>query len=258
LRSLIDLPTTVEFQTGLLIGLAGLAVTSLFRRRHLDWALVWALCALVALVRIGTFAERRPVRSLDPQLWVLLAGLVVCAVAAAGLVGGRAHPHVAAGFAATMLGVWATVPDTEAASALAGVTAAMIWSWWPLRFAFPRTAGAGAAAAIAALSTIIGAGRRDVAVVGGFGILAALGSFALLKGWPGRAPAPLIGVHLALVGVWFSAARIWSEPVGVFVGGVVASSLVVGAAWLLARRTGLSIDQVENPGNDPVPPSLIK
>jgi hypothetical protein len=259
LRSLFDLLGTVEFQTGFLIGLAGLAVSLLFGRRRLDWALVWTLCVAGALIRTGAFAERRPVRSLDFQLWELMAVLVVCAVAAVGLARGKAHSHLATGFIVSLLGLWATVPDTEAPSVLLGVTAAMVWSWWPLRFASPRVLGSATAAAAVALSAIIGSGRRDVAVVGGLGIVAVLGSLGLPTRWLGKPSAPIdIGLQIALIGVWFIAARVWSGPVEVFASGAIASALVLAAGWLVARRTRPSANQVEDPGEDPIAPGLVE
>jgi hypothetical protein len=251
LRSLFDLLGTVEFQTGLLIGLAGLAVSLLFGRRGLDWALVWTLCVAGALIQTGAFAERRPVRSLDFQLWELIAVPVVCATAAVGLARGKTHSHLAPGFIVSLLGLWATVPDTEAPSVLLGVTAAMVWSWWPLRFASPRVLGSATAAAAAALSTIIGGGRRDVAVVGGLGIVAALGSLGLPTRWLGKQSAPIdIGLQLALVGVWFIAARVGAGPLQVFVGGVVASALVLSAAWCIQRRRSLARPSDRPKGNN--------
>ena len=253
------MPGTVEFQAGFLIGLAGLVANVLFRRRHLDWALLWTLCVVGALIRTGAFAERRPFRNLDFALWVLVAALVVCAAAAIGLARGKANSHLATGFIVSLLGVWATVPDTEGPAVLLGVTAAMVWSWWPLRFAFPRLLGSATAAAAAALSAINGGGRRDVAVVGGLGIVAVLGSLGLPSRWLGKASAVAdIGLHIALVSVWIIAARFWSGPIEVFVSGVVASALVLTAGWLVVRRTGPSPNQVEDPGDDAIAPNLIE
>lgn len=259
MSSLIGLPASSEFQIGFVIGLAGLAVTVLLRRRRLDWAIVWTVCALAGLMRTGFFGVGRPVRSLDLEPWLLVAALAVCSVAAIGLARARAHPYLAAGFAVSMLAAWATVPDTEAVSVLVGVTGAMIWSWWPLRFAFPGVLGGGTATATAALATIIGGGRREAAIVGGLGILATLGSLGLLERWFRRASAPLdVGFHIALVTIWFMAPRVLSGTVWVFVGAAIASSLVIGAAWIVASRTRPLSNEVEDSGDDPFPPGHIE
>ena len=258
MKSLIGLPGTTEFQVGFLVGLAGLIATILFRRRRLDWGIVWSICALAGLVRTDMFAEGRPVRALDFEPWLLLAGLGL-SVAAFGVARGRARPQLALGFAASLFGVWGTVPDTEAISVLLGVTIAMIWSWWPLRLASPGLVGASVSVAIATFATIIGGMAREGAMAGGFGILAVLGMLGLLGRWFGRSSAPLdIGLHLLLVALWAVAARLQSEAISVVVSGTVVTGVVMGLAWLAARWTRPSPNQLENSADDPFPARSIE
>ena len=259
MSSLIGLPGTFEFQIGFLIGLAGLTFTILFRGSRVDWGVVWSVCGLVALVRTNTFAEGRPGLNFEFEPWLLLVALGLASVAAPGLARGRAQPWLAIGFLASVLGVWATVPDTEAISVLVGVTVAMIWSWWPLRFAFPGVIGSSAVVVVATVATIIGGVGRERAMVGGFGIVAVLGTLGLLERWIGRSSAPLdLGLHVLLVAIWLTSSRLQSEPLPVLASGTVASGVLLSSAWVAAHKARPSPNQVEDSTDDPLPPGHVE
>lgn len=244
-----------EFLIGLGSGSIGLAVTVLLRSRRVDWALIWALCGLAGLTAGQRFGERQVVQALDLEPWVLAWTVSAFLIAAYGLAGAQNRPHLAAGFVASIIGVWATVPDTETISVLVGVTMAIIWSWWPLKFATPRALGGGAAAALAAWATIAGGGGRGIAVVGGVGIVAMLGVLGLMDRWSQRTSAWVVmAAHILLVGVWFTIARAQMTPLAAFAGGMFASGVVLGALWIGSNRHSNRIEHVEDPSDDTMAP----
>ena len=117
LQTVLELLVQQEFMSGVVVGLA--AAVAVFLVPRLDWFLAWSLAALAAVFWIGK-------AGISVTIWWSLpaAGLVSLFAGIGAKDLGRSVPSwaVLAVFALSVLGTWGTVPDTERAAALMGVT----------------------------------------------------------------------------------------------------------------------------------------
>lgn len=249
-----DLIAGTEFLTGLVLGLAGLVITLSRRGRRLDWAVVWGLGVVAGGVLLGMAEPGRIARVLDRPAWIPFGAVAASAAAAFGLFRARDHPWLGPGMVVTMLGVWVTVPDTEAMALVIGVMAGSLASWWPLRRTRPAAAGSAVLAAAMAWAVLSGGGGRAGSTVGALGALAVLGVFGRIPGRAARgATLPDLAVHLAVVAVWVIMPRIVSSPWAVLGGATAGTALILGAARITRTPASRRLEQVQDSGDDPLP-----
>jgi hypothetical protein len=253
-----------------------------FAGRHAELAAGLAAGAVAALLCLAVWALRRRRRPGGP-VPVAGAGLAAAGVAALAATGGfAARPGpgplawgaaaaVAAGalladfdhrrradglttalLAVTAAGVWATVPDVEAAVVVLGAFLPFALLGWPLLRSGPPSLGPAGALAVAGLlawAALAGGAGRPGSWAGALACLGVLATEPLAgrldrrgrrRGGPaGR--AGLIGAHLLLVAV---AARVVGRPASAATGLALAAALLAGAVaatvWLRRRRLDTS------------------
>jgi hypothetical protein len=210
---------------GLAAALACLAVWAWWRRRRPGGqvpvaGLALAGGAVAALAATGG-APARPGGG-----W--LAGAVVAAAVAGALLAGFDRDHWADGLAlpllaVTVAGIWATVPDVEAAVVVLGVCLPFGLLGWPLlRYGPPSLglAGSLAIAGVLAWTVMTGGSGRPGSAAGGFACLGMLAADPLAHlldrrrpmdrpGGLGGQALPVVAAHLVLVAV---AARVVGRP----------------------------------------------
>ena len=235
--TLVALLVEREFLWGLGCGLACAAMVWAARGRF-PWLAAWAGAAVVGLVATDWLQDFASAPS-----WALVPGLTFVAL---GAVGARAVERHASGFALvslfalTVLGVWGTIPDTEGARVLMGVTAGMA----PAALSQVRASGAGLALAVIATVVLVDGVGRPGSIVG------ALGCAGLLLIVPGVIAARrsrevtswhsgggtrlsawlLVGAQVALVISSGRLAGTEEDPTRAFAIWAVAA-LAVGGAW---------------------------
>ncbi|MGH7566740.1 MAG: hypothetical protein ACREK2_07915 [Gemmatimonadota bacterium] len=228
--TLLDLLGQPEFQMGFAVGIIGLIAALIVRKA--GWLLVWGMAAIGALGWAGLlwWTEETP----D---WGLAAAVVTAVAAAAAFrVLMRQVPAWPVGivFALWVLGVWGTVPDTERAAVVMGVTAAMLPALWPgLRV---RVGWEGAAVAVAALGfvTITDGAARSATMVGALGMVGMPVVAAAVCHWlrSGRRPSPwwLVAAQVVHVIVSGRVAGQTFQPEGALI--VVILSALATGGWL--------------------------
>lgn len=235
--TLLELLGQPEFQTGLAVG--ALALVAVLIVRKAGWLLAWGIGAIAALAWGGLlrWSEATP----EWGLPVIVLTAVAAAVAFRVLM--RHVPAWSAGlvFALWVLGVWGTVPDTERAAVVMGVTAAMLPALWPgLRV---RVGWEGAAVAIGALGfvTITDGAARAASMIGALGMVGMPVAAAIASRWLRRGQRLsawwLVAAQVVHVIVSGRVAGQMSEPEGALIV-VVLSALVTGAglAWGVPGR----------------------
>jgi hypothetical protein len=256
-----------------------------FAGRHAELAAGLAAGAVAALLCLAIWAVRRRRRPGVP-VPVAGAGLAAAGAAALAATGGfAARPGpgplawgaaaaVAAGvlladfdhrrradglttalLAVTAAGVWATVPDVEAAVVVLGASLPFALLGWPLLRSGPPSLGPAGALAVAGLlawAALAGGAGRPGSWAGALACLGVLAAEPLAgrldrRGRPvggdggvaGR--AGLLGAHLLLVAV---AARVVGRPASLAAGLALAAALLAGAVaatvWLRRRRLDTS------------------
>jgi hypothetical protein len=239
--TLLDLLGQPEFQTGLVVGVIGLVGVVLVRK--VGWLLVWGVAAIGALAWAGLlqWSDMTPGWGLTAVVVTAVAGAFAYRILM------QQVPAWSAGivFALWVLGVWGTVPDTERAAVVMGVTAAMLPALWPgLRV---RVGWEGAAVAIAALGfvAITDGAVRPASIIGALGMVgmpvaAAAASLWLRKGQRLSAWWVVVAqvVHVIVSG---RVAGQINDPGGALLV-VVLSALVTGAglAWGVPDRHAAS------------------
>lgn len=210
--------------TGLAVGMVGASVVELVGRRLGDRLVDRIGRAGVAVVVVLVVAGID--RSLMP---VLVGGAVVAVVAITDLDARRPglYPLL---MAITVAGTWATLPDTEEATALLGAAllVVVVSAVVPLRS--ERLGTVLAAAAVVATIGLGGAGR-DGAIVGATIALLSLASAPLVRRWTMRRPptAAIIATHAGVVAI---ATR---------VGGLRADAASSAAIGLAALAAGIAV-----------------
>jgi hypothetical protein len=210
-----------------------------------------AAAGVAALAATGGFAARP---GPGPLAWAAAA-----AVAAGALLADFDHRRRADGLttalvAVTAAGVWATVPDVEAAVVVLGAFLPFALLGWPLLRSAPPSLGPAGALAVAGLlawAALTGGTGRPGSFAGALACLGVLATEPLAgrldrRGRPDGAGgaagrAGLLGAHLLLVAV---AARVVGRPASLATGLALAAGLLVGAVaatvWLRRRRLDTS------------------
>ncbi len=223
---------TNELLVGSTFGVAGLAIAAVTRRWTFDWGLIWGVMALLAL----SFATRRwtgNFAGLANPLFVVMAIIAVLAVTFT-VQQGTGAAQTPLPFLISLLGIYATVPDTESILALLGVTGPMAIAWRPLGWARPRWAGATVMTVVTVLAVVSGGRGRESSIIGALAALAVIGLLAF-RGWPQPTVAPLL-VHLVLVGWWSRVAGRAESAGAALLLGLGLTVPVVALCWWLTRR----------------------
>ena len=236
LTALSSLITGAPFLWGAGAGLVGLLLSYRLRERSPDWGLVWGVAVVAALAAAGFLrgglvgsGSRGP----STPLWHIAIAVLAVIFAAYGIQRLRTNWVGASAVAVTIGGIWATVPDTERAAILIGVTAALAWAWWPADWASPRVAGSLVIGLILAWVALRGGVGRETGLLGALGSVTMLGwsAFALPQARPGLT---LIG-HVALVAVWSRWAGLSTSSLTALAIGISASVAVALVLHLVNR-----------------------
>ncbi len=208
--------------TGLVVGMAGGAAVELVGRRLGDRLVdrVGRAGVAVIVVLVGAGVDR----SLVP----VLAGGAMVAVAAITELDARRPGLYPLLMAVSILGAWATLPDTEEATALLGAAIAVAAVSVIVRLRAERL---GTVLGIAAVVVTIGLGGvgRDGAVVGATIALLSVASAPLVRRWTTHRP-PTVAVVITHVAVVAVATR---------VGGLRSAALPAAAIGLAALAAGI-------------------
>lgn len=239
MTALSSLITGAPFLWGAGAGLAGLLLSYRLRHRSPDWGLVWGAAVVIALVATGLLqggVVGSGPRGPSTPLWEIAIAVLAAIFAVYGIQRLRTKWVGAIAVAVTIGGIWATVPDTERAAILIGVTAALAWAWWPAEWASPRFAGSLVIGFILAWVALRGGAGRET------GLLGALGSMAML-GWsayalPEARPGLTIAGHVVLVAVWSRWAGLSTSSATALAIGVSASLAVALVLQLVSHLMG--------------------
>ena len=198
-RTLLALLTEPDFLHGLAAGV-GATVLMLASRNRIGWSLCWGVAAAGGLLWTewrDSWSVLATWTMLPAVAWVLAAGVAVRELDR------KAPPwSVLAMFALAVLGVWGTVPDTEGAAVLMGVTVGMAPAIWPLQARAGAFGPFVAFTAVAVVAVVDGAPRPG-------SIVGALGAAGMLLVAPAAlrirrtAPAALSGWILVVTQVAF-------------------------------------------------------
>jgi hypothetical protein len=223
--------STNELILGGAFGVLGLVIAALTRRWSFDWGLIWGGMALLAL----TFATPRWTGNFAGLRNLLFLGMAVLAVIAVtmSVQRGTGVAQTPLPFLISLLGIYATVPDTETSLALLGVTGPMAIAWRPLGWARPRSIGAAAMAVVTTLAVVSGGRGRESSIVGALAVMAVMGVL-VFNAWPRFILAPLF-VHLVLVGWWSRVAGRADSAGAALLLGLGLTIPVVALCWWLSR-----------------------
>lgn len=230
-----DLLTGTQFLWGAGAGLIGLLLSYGLRKRSPDWGLVWAAAVLAALVTTGLVRGglAGSGRGASTSLWQIGVAVLAALIAAYGIQRLRTGWVGPFALAITIGGIWATVPDTERAAVLIGVTAALAWAWWPARWSVPGVSGALALGLLLVWVALRGGVGRETGWIGAVGSIAMLGwsAFALPRAHPGLTLAG----HAVLVAVWSRWAGLSNSSVTALAIGVATSLAIAFVLQVVSR-----------------------
>ena len=231
---LLTVGLTIGRRFGLVVGVSSLALGGWLARPPHDtvrvlfgWAVLVGGAVLIALR--GGLPDIGWVTVLAPLL--ILGGGAALAAWSAKLPQEVLGPMVAI----SAFGIWATVPDTEAARAMLGVSLPMaLGTVRPIRAAL-TSAGAFPVVALLVWATAAGGEGRPASIIGGWACLGALVILPLYKrpirGWIEARPLVVVLFHAVLVGVASRIIGLW-ESVGL----AIIAVLALGVAAYLAVR----------------------
>ncbi len=233
MRVILNMLGSTPFLYGAVAGLVGLGLAYAFKRRGSDWGIWWALAAIPVTARYGSLRVGPAERVFDDVLWAIPVALAAVGLAAFGLVRLRDEWVGGPAFVLTVGGIWTTVPDTEHLAVLLGVTAAVIWAWWPGFWSRPAVLGSIAVALLIAWGTLVGSVTRDSGIVGGLGALASLGWFAIF--------VPIKNRYVWLAS-YALVVLVWARWAGLSATG--SRALLIGAiAWAVVAVWGRVMEQ---------------
>jgi hypothetical protein len=218
--------------------LIGLLSSYGLRKRSPDWGLVWGAAVVATIVATGLLRGGlgSGPRGASTPLWQIAIAVLAALFAAYGIQ--RLRPGWVGAFAVavTIGGIWGTVPDTERAAVLIGVTAALAWAWWPAEWASPRLAGSLMIGLLLAWVALRGGVGRETGWIGAVGSMAMLGwsAFAL----PEAPPGLILAGHVVLVAVWSRWAGLSTSSATALAIGVSASLAVALVLHLVSRLIG--------------------
>jgi hypothetical protein len=219
-------------------GLIGLLLSYGLRKPSLDWGLVWGAAVVAVIVATGLLrggVGDSGGRGASTPLWQIAVAVLAALFAAYGIQRLRTGWVGALAVAVTIGGIWATVPDTERAAVLIGVTAALAWSWWPAEWASPRLAGSLVIGLLLAWVALRGGVGRETGWIGAVGSMAMLGWSALAL--PERRPGLILTGHVAMVAIWSRWAGLSTSSATALAVGVSASLAVALVLHVVSRLT---------------------
>ncbi|HEY5889529.1 MAG TPA: hypothetical protein VIW94_02360 [Acidimicrobiia bacterium] len=233
MRVIVNMLGSTPFIYGAIAGLVGLALAYAFKKRGSDWGLWWALAAIPVTARYGSLRLGPAERVFDDALWAIPVAVAAVAMAAFGLWRLRDEWIGGPAFLLTVGAIWTTVPDTEHLAVLLGVTATVIWAWWPGFWSRPAVIGSIAVGMLVAWGVLVGSVTRDSGILGGLGALASLGWFAFF--------VPIKNKYVWL-GSYAVVVLIWARWAGLSTTG--SRALLIGAiAWAVAAVAARAIDR---------------
>lgn len=242
MEAITGLLSSSEFLAGVGAGLVGLLAAYQFRSRVPDWALIWAGLALAVLWGSGVLGNAPSGRGPTTPALGVLAAFVVGGFAAYGLWRLREIDIAALAVLVSIGGVWATIPDTENAAVLLGVTVGLTAAWWPWRWSAPAALGAVALVAVATWVAAGGSVARTTGLVGALGSIGSLGwsavAFAAAPRWV------WLALHTISVLVWSRWAGLLESTTMALVVGVAAAVVLALAAQLFSRGRHVSAARV--------------
>lgn len=234
-----DLIAGALFLWGAAAGLVALLLSYGLRKRSPDWGLVWGAAVVTAFVATGLLRGGVAVsgsRGASTPSWQIAIAVLAALFAAYGIQRFRTSWVGAIAVAVTIAGIWATVPDTERAAVLIGVTAAVAWAWWPAGWASPRVAGSVLIGLLMAWVALRGGVGRETGFIGAVGSMAMLGWSALAL--PEARPGLTLTGHVALVAIWSRWAGLSTSTATALAIGVSASLAVALVLQLVSRLIG--------------------
>lgn len=237
-------PVTGELVAGLAVLAAAGVVTA---RWH---PLVRMAAAVPGAVIVARSTDLSDVADLTAPGWAVPT--IVVATVVGGALAGEAdralgrHGVAPVMLAATVLGVYATTPDTEHARVLAGAALAIALLGWPRPLASLGVAGSFVAAALVSWTAVVDGLGRPGAIVGGVACLGLLVVEPLVRGALG-APRPLrplpvrdalvVGaLHLGLVAACSRVAGLRTSASQALIISAVAYAVAAGALAALRLR----------------------
>jgi len=239
--AILHLIESSEFQHGLVAGLVAFVIGWLVRRYRVDWGLLWLPTVTVAGVWAQVLDRAPTERAVLLYGWVAPTGAIAVMLMSYGLIKNRDRVELAPALIVSLGGVWATVPDTEVILLVLGVTAVLIWLWWPNGLLPIRPVGAIAVAVVAMWAGTVGSIGRPGAYVGAFGALASL---ALLS-FPSRATSAWWGfvIHVLLVVGWTRLAGLSHSASTAFALGAAVTAGILAVRYAFSPDPpGFSID----------------
>lgn len=242
--TLWELLFTSEFQVGFLAGAGALVVGLALRRWEPDWGVLWALAAVAGAWVIGFANLRTLERVVGTYSWANIGALLSIAAAAIGISLARDRKGLPLAVGLTVGAVWSTVPDTESISLLMGVTASLLWIWWPRSRIEIGTLGAVLVPALIMATALLGGAPRPSGLMGSIGVIGALLVFSI--GRPANVVIDVV-IHVLVVLGWSRVAGLSGSAQAAFAIGVVVTVLGV-AAKLLAP---LALDRWKRQGDAP-------
>lgn len=234
--AVIDLLVGSEFGRGFLSGMGATVILSIPSALRRYWGLAWTAGGIAALYWAGGAVIEAAMATATASPWVTPALAAAALVAAKGITSSDSS-IAAPGFAITVAGIWATVPDTEAIAVLLGVTGALVWVWWPLELTSPGRLGAWTTTTLLAIGVAAGSSTRSAALVGGLGVLASLGALIFE---PRMSPAIVRTLHIGLVLIWSRLAGRMNAGLSAVAVGAALSTVMIFAAVLIpiGRKAG--------------------
>lgn len=234
--TLLELLRQPEFLKGLIIGVVAAVVVLLIPR--LDWFLAWTVAALATMVWIDRIGGALTI------WWSLPAAGAATLFAGIGAKDlERSVPSwvVAVLFSLSVLGTWGTVPDTERAGALMGVTVGVLAATIVRREAPIGWIGAILAAGVLGDVIVADGATRGGAVVGALGALGMLivAPLVLMVTRVGpRLPAPwLVAGHVLQVIVSGRVAGRMHDPVAATLVAMLSAAATGALLWWGTRRS---------------------
>lgn len=224
-----------QFQAGLVAGLVAVALGLSIRRFSPDWGVLWAAATLAAAAVLGLLSPRVVGRVADTHAWTNIGAVLSVGAAAVGIHFGRDRRGLPLAIGLTIGGVWSTVPDTETIGILMGVTAALLWVWWPEPRIRIGVIGAVAVPALIMATALLGGAPRPSGLMGGLGVVGSLLIFSV-----GRPTNAVIDVSIQALVVlgWSRWAGLSDTASTAFSIGVLVTLLGVAAKLSAPRIAG--------------------
>ncbi len=217
---------TIGRRLSLGVGLAVLALAGLWWDRSKVGSVSAAAIGAVLVIWRGGLAD---------VLWIRFAAVVAILVIGAALLGfsrqARTEALVVPLLAITLFGIWATVPDTEAARIPLGVLVPMGLLAWPWRQSSVGSTGAFALAGVIVWITVLGGEAREGSIIGAWASAGALLS-GLIPRFETQLRTPAILTIQA--GVVFLTARVAGFQEGAPIALVLAVPPILLGTWLVS------------------------